>query len=319
MRKLIILIYFALVINTIYAETEITKFKDDKPAALSLTFDDGLLEHYTVVFPELGKRNLKGSFCVNGSKISAASSGKENDRMKWSMLKEMAESGHEITNHGWSHLKVWRLNQEELRYEVQHNDTAIYQNTGQFPRTYIFPGNSKTDSAISFCTKDRVGLRMKQIAIGGKRKIPELCSRIEKAIEKHEPIVGMTHGITRGYDCFDSMSEFLEILDNILVYHSKLWICTFHDLSVYEALRDSTKLIEIKHKNGLLKRIDIKCELPEVIFNYPLTLKIPKSAVSGMKIKITQDGKIIPISEMETSILINFNPHGGSIAFNKVR
>lgn len=115
-----------------------------------------------------------------------------------------------LQNHGWSHLKVWRLNQEELRYEVQHNDTAIYQNTGQFPRTYIFPGNSKTDSAISFCTKDRVGLRMKQIAIGGKRKIPELCSRIEKAIEKHEPIVGMTHGITRGYDCFDTHHTALE-------------------------------------------------------------------------------------------------------------
>lgn len=316
MRKLLISIFCVLCIETIYAETEITKFKDNKPSALSLTFDDGLLEHYIIVFQELEKRDLKGSFCINGSKISEASSGKENDRMKWSMLKEMAESGHEITNHGWSHLKVWRLNQEELRYEVQHNDSAIYQNTGQFPRTYIFPGNSKTDTAISFCSKDRVGLRMKQIALGGKREIPELRSRIEKAIEKHESIVGMTHGITRGYDCFESKDKFLEILDNILIYRDKLWICTFHDLSAYETLRDSTKLTEIKHENGLLKRIDIQCDLPKDIFNYPLTLKIPKSSISGKQIKIQQDGKIISISDIGTSILINFNPHGGSILLN---
>lgn len=54
------------------------------------------------------------TFCVDGSKISLATSDKDNDCMKWSMLREMAESGHEIINHGWVHLKVWRLNQEAM-------------------------------------------------------------------------------------------------------------------------------------------------------------------------------------------------------------
>lgn len=300
---------------TAYAVTEIARYKGDMPAALSLTFDDGLQEHYTVVFPELEKRQLKGTFCVNGSKVSVATSGKENDRMKWSMLKEMAESGHEITNHGWAHLKVWRLNEEELRYEVQHNDSAIYHNTGQFPRTYIFPGNSKTDSAISFCSKDRVGLRMKQIALGGKRDLSDLCSRIEKAIERHETIIGMTHGISRGYDCFASVDKFIEMLDRILVYRNQLWICTFHDLAAYEALRDSTTLDEVTQNDGALKRINVKCSLPEDIYNCQLTLRIPKSAITAPNIRLEQDGKNLPVSDTGSSIIVNFNPHGGSIHF----
>lgn len=317
MRNIIITIISLLVSETAVAYSEIARYMNDKPAALSLTFDDGLLEHYTVVFPELEKRNLKGSFCVNGSKISLATSGKDNDRMKWNMLKEMAESGHEITNHGWAHLKVWRLNQEELRYEVQHNDTAIYQNTGHFPRTYIFPGNSKTDSAISFCSKDRVGLRMKQIALGGKREIADLHLRIKKAIANHDAIIGMTHGISRGYDCFESANLFIDMLDQILIYRDSVWICTFEELSSYEVLRDNTTLREIAGKNGLLKKIEVNCNLPKNIYNCYLTLKVSKNELLSNDVKIMQDGKRLSYASTESSILFNFNPHGGSISFHK--
>lgn len=316
MGKLIITIIGVLISYMVASSAEIAKYKDDKLAAVSLTFDDGLLEHYTIVFPELEKRNLKGTFCVNGSKISIASTGKENDRMKWSMLREMAESGHEITNHGWAHLKVWRLNEEELRYEVQHNDTAIYQNTGQFPRTYVFPGNSKTDSAINFCSKDRVGLRMKQIALGGKRDMSDLQMRIKKAIASRDAIVGMTHGISRGYDCFESVDKFIDMLDRLLCYRDSVWICTFQELSSYEALRMNTRLTEHTDKDKRLKRIDVKCDLSQAIYNCRLTMKVAKNGINIDNLTIMQDGKPLQYSSTESSILFDFNPHGSHITFH---
>ena len=41
----------------------------DCEAAISYTFDDGLLEHYTLVFPKFRELGLKGSFCIIGSKV----------------------------------------------------------------------------------------------------------------------------------------------------------------------------------------------------------------------------------------------------------
>lgn len=42
------------------------KFKDGKKAAISFTFDDGDLDHYLLVAPELEKRGRRGTFWVIG-------------------------------------------------------------------------------------------------------------------------------------------------------------------------------------------------------------------------------------------------------------
>ena len=55
-------IFFFLILNLIICsnsafaanrEVYVAKYKHDKICAISYTFDDGLAEHYTIVFPEL--------------------------------------------------------------------------------------------------------------------------------------------------------------------------------------------------------------------------------------------------------------------------
>lgn len=45
----------------------VAKYKGDRAAAVSYTFDDGLLEQYTELFPRLKEHGIKASFCVNGN------------------------------------------------------------------------------------------------------------------------------------------------------------------------------------------------------------------------------------------------------------
>lgn len=64
-------IFFFLILNLIICsnsafaanrEVYVAKYKHDKICAISYTFDDGLAEHYTIVFPELENGVLKELF-----------------------------------------------------------------------------------------------------------------------------------------------------------------------------------------------------------------------------------------------------------------
>lgn len=176
MKKNLILLGCAWFLCSISAQSQVSvaRYKGDSKAAISYTFDDGLLEQYTELFPQLKKYGIKASFCVNGNTINRneymLNTGdttdvlvREKPRMTWKMLREMSDQGQEITSHGWAHKNVKKINGEELRYEVQHNDTVIWEHTGVFPRTFFYPGNTKSPEKVE---------------------------------------LGMTHGISRGYDHF---------------------------------------------------------------------------------------------------------------------
>ena len=66
-------------------------------------------------FPELEKRNIKATFAVNGGWMGCISAKKV--CMSWEQAREMAQAGHEITNHGWMHKNLTKLVGEERRFE----------------------------------------------------------------------------------------------------------------------------------------------------------------------------------------------------------
>ena len=111
----------------------IAKYADNCQAAISFTFDDGLKEQYSILFPKMKELGIKGTFCLIGSRMEFQPKNPEKQTFSWEQAKEMAQDGQEITSHGYNHKNVTKLTAEELRYEVQHNDTLIYQHTGFFP------------------------------------------------------------------------------------------------------------------------------------------------------------------------------------------
>lgn len=292
------------------SEISVAKFLGDRDGAVSYTFDDGLLEQYTELFPVLKRLGLKCSFCVNGNTINNAKPGDAKPRMTWEMMREMSDHGQEITSHGWAHTNIKKITGEALRYEVQHNDTVIYEKIGKFPRTYFYPGNAKNEEGVAFASRDRVGTRTFQVSVGSKRDAQWMHDWVRGLIAKKEWGVGMTHGISRGYDHFKDPQIFFDHLEDASKLQDSLWIATFHDASAYIAERDAVKL-KIKEKKS---KITVKpsLNLDEEIFIMPLTLIVPKDIV-----KAEQDGKELTLLVKKDNKILDFNPFGGKITLYK--
>ena len=143
----------------------VARYWGDRQAAVSLTFDDGLQEHYTLVAPHLDRYGLKGTFGINGKYI-----GDIDDhyapRMTWDECREMAANGHEICNHSWSHPNLAEVDPATLRMEIEKNDSAILAETGIRPTSFLYPFNAWTPQVRAACEKGKTGSRISQFALG---------------------------------------------------------------------------------------------------------------------------------------------------------
>ena len=290
----------------------IAKYADDCQAAISFTFDDGLKEQYSILFPKMKELGIKGTFCLIGSRMEHHPKNPEKQTFSWEQAKEMAKDGQEMTSHGYNHKNVTKLTAEELRYEVQHNDTLIYQYTGIFPRTYFYPGNRKSDGAVAYCSKDRVGTRTYQVSLGSKRTQEWFEKYLQGVIDKGEWAVTMTHGIRMGYDSFGDETRLWKMFDYALnqARNGKLWIATFHDVAAYQQERDNTTLKIKAKKNQVM--VTPKMKLNKNIFQVPLTL-----ILDFQPIKATQAGKNLPIKYKDEKYLIQIEPSKGKVIISR--
>ncbi|MBR1932247.1 MAG: polysaccharide deacetylase family protein [Prevotella sp.] len=292
----------------------VARYWGNRQAAVSYTFDDGLQDQYTLAFPQLKQRGLKATFAVIGSKVGGMVHSSQDRQMgisgtpcmTWEMLREMAADGQEISSHGWEHKKVTKLSAEQLRHEVERNDSAIMEHIGQRPRTYFYPGNGKDSATTAFCEQGRVGSRTFQIAIGAKRDSAWLTRWVEGLVERGEWGVGMTHGIAMGYDHFADPQVLWSHWDYIASVQDRVWVATFHDVAAYIRERDNVQLtIDEAGPNVLIVRP--RCSLPREVFSMPLTLLLGSRPV----VSISQGGRPLAVYQAGSGqYLADFDPHG---------
>lgn len=308
--KQLVLLYVIIASLTVKAQTEtqVAKFFGNRQAAISYTFDDGLLEHYTMVFPRLKAHGIKATFCIIGSKIGGDHKGIP--CMTWAQLREMAADGQEITSHGWQHKAVTNLSEAELRYEVQHNDTIIQDSVGVFPRTYFYPGNRKSVETIAFCTQDRVGTRLRQVDVGSRRDSLWLLGWVRQLLDNGAWGITMTHGITIGYDAFKDPDILWNHFRQVDSLRDQIWIATFHDVSAYVKEQESICLETIYNKEWL--EIIPHLDLDPQLFHHSLTMILPYSVSL-----VTQNGVYLPIYVSNGQRCVDFNPFGGKILIKK--
>ncbi len=286
-------------------DIHVAKYYGDRKAAVSYTFDDGLKEHYTMVFPQLRRRGLKATFGIVGSKVGRDMKG--TPCLTWAELRQMAADGQEIASHGWEHRNVTTLSAEALRHEVQRNDSAIHDSVGVWPSTYFYPGNRKTPETVAFCSQGRIGTRTAQVSVGSKRDTVWLRSWVEGLLANGEWGVGMTHGITRGYDAFANPQVLWSHLDYVCTLRDSLWIAPMRDVAAYIAERDAVHL-NIKH-SGDKTFVLPSMKLDRTLFHHPLTLVIHTSA----PVTATQDGHALNVAMHGGKATIDFDPNGGEI------
>lgn len=288
----------------------IAKYKDDKACAISYTFDDGLKEHYTLVAPEMEKHGFRGTFWVNGATINEDAL-KDTSRMSWRNLKEMAVNGHEISNHGWSHKNMNRLTIEEMKREIEMNDSAIFFHTGILPRTFCYPYNAKNDSALAVASANRIDTRTRQFSIGGKSTMENLEMKVAELLEKKEWGITMTHGITHGYDHFSSDNIFWDHLKKVKDQEERIWVGTFQEVASYVNQQKAITYDIEKRENGFI--LTPYLSLNQDLYSIPLTGVIVRKNID--EITVRQGNKRLNVRVLPDKFLFDFDPFGEPVEF----
>lgn len=95
-----------------------------------LTFDDGPDPRWTpVVLDLLAAHGVRATFFVIG----------RDARTHGGLLRRIADAGHEIGNHTWSHRHPWTMPRREARREVREGAAAIADLVGRTPRYFRPP------------------------------------------------------------------------------------------------------------------------------------------------------------------------------------
>lgn len=288
----------------------VAKYRHDKVCAISYTFDDGLAEHYTLAAPQLEQRGFRGTFFINGSKVNKDERHiKDTTRVTWPQLKEMAEKGHEISNHGWAHRNFAKFPFEVLKEDILKNDSAIYAHVGVMPRTYAYPNNTKQGKAMAFVARNRVGTRLKQRSVGSKRTARDLEKWMETLIKTGDWGVGMTHGLTYGYDAFGNPQRLWEHWEQVKANEDKIWVGTFREVVSYLKERDAIRLTVTEKKN----KLHVVPELPldKELFTEPLTMVVEGGTMK--KVSARQGKKKLSVQLRSDKAFFDFDPFGGEI------
>ena len=288
----------------------VAKYRHDKVCAISYTFDDGLAEHYTLAAPQLEQRGFRGTFFINGSKVNKDERHiKDTTRVTWPQLKEMAEKGHEISNHGWAHRNFAKFPFEVLKEDILKNDSAIYAHVGVMPRTYAYPNNTKQGEAMAFVARNRVGTRLKQRSVGSKRTARDLEKWMETLIKTGDWGVGMTHGLTYGYDAFGNPQRLWEHWEQVKANEDKIWVGTFHEVVSNLKEREAIRLTVTEKKN----KLHVVPELPldKELFTEPLTMVVEGGTMK--KVSARQGKKKLSVQLRSDKAFFDFDPFGGEI------
>lgn len=287
----------------------IAKYLDNKNCAISFTFDDGLAEQATLVAPFFNKLGLKATFFVNGRSISDTAGNGGKPRVSWQQLREMADQGHEIASHGWQHRNFGKFPLEEIKRDINKNDSAIYKEIGRRSLTFAYANNTKKTGGMMEVYKSHIASRLFQISLGSKWTSADLDKRLAKLIAAHDWEVTMTHGITYGYDHFKDTSILWNYLRKVKAEEDKIWVGTFYQVAAYTKEQKAVTFDIRQTKAGFTITPDLP--LDKTVYTEPLT-----GVVNGRQVKrltVTQKGQRLKTHIKGGNWLFNFDPFGGEI------
>jgi len=115
-------------------------FVDRARNVVSLTFDDGPSRaHTTRILEILDRYSIKATFFMLGSHAATMPE----------LVREVAEAGHDIGNHTWSHGSLRSMWKTQIREELCRTNAAIHAASGVRPRLFRPPYGRYPESALA--------------------------------------------------------------------------------------------------------------------------------------------------------------------------
>jgi peptidoglycan-N-acetylglucosamine deacetylase len=122
-------------------------YLDDGPKVIALTIDDGPSPVYTPqVLRVLEKHGVRATFSMVGENVSYYPA----------IAREVADAGHTIINHTWSHARLTALSTASQRAQIARATDAIHAATGVEPRMFRAPYGIWSRAALAYCASERL-------------------------------------------------------------------------------------------------------------------------------------------------------------------
>ena len=133
----------------------VTKGEKLPSKPVCITFDDGYLDSYTIVYPMMKEFGYPLTLFLITDDV-----GKSYNRMTWEQLKEMADSGAvTIANHTLSHPKLHNLpTRAEKENEIIGANKALKYHLGIDNLWFAYPYGDYDDEVIDICKKAGIKL-----------------------------------------------------------------------------------------------------------------------------------------------------------------
>jgi hypothetical protein len=303
--------------NSHVVSVKITPWYQNKPGAVSISFDDASYSQYTSAYPILEKYHLKGTFSMVGEWVdeqpgyTAEPGFFEIKRMGWEQLLELYNHGHELAAHGYNHQKYDKqLPVSELVVEMKKIKTLIESRTnspvftlnypysyasGNIPEAareagYLF-GRTGLDTINPPAPENMYLLASMAVLNSDQPDSSEFQDWINQSkgnwliLMYHHlfPLESKEMDIIRSHHVEYSYSLLPEDFENQIkaLAASGYWIAPISEIGRYIAERDSTVLRTIILKKKVYVYTDT--DLDKNIYNLPLTLEI---IVPWKKVKI---------------------------------
>ncbi|AYB31496.1 polysaccharide deacetylase family protein [Chryseolinea soli] len=289
-------------VDPLFVRVRITKFPENKTAALSITFDDGCPSVFTKIIPLLDQYNLKGTFLI----IARAAS----ERQEWDKWNALIANGHEVGNHSMTHSYYLGTIEDNaiLEREIDSSYFVLASHLSKPPFSFGHPFHSTSPQADNIVFKHHFATKISPQGFCHMVPLyngPSFKEELKEGIEKRKWIVTTAHGID---DCFAPITyEVLQnVVQTVVASRNDLYIDTFENLSKYKIERKNTEVrITGSADNFTVTLIN---DLPE-IFNVPLTLAIPNLSADQPEI-VPLKGKIWSTRTDKRNTYVTVDPEG---------
>jgi peptidoglycan/xylan/chitin deacetylase (PgdA/CDA1 family) len=118
-----------------------------------LTFDDGVVSHYTVVRPILKDYGFRATFFITEGLGFADD---KNVFMTWDQIAELHRDGFEIGNHTRDHIALTTENIDKLERQIEFIESRCKEHGMIPPVTFAYPGNVIHPDALPILRKNGI-------------------------------------------------------------------------------------------------------------------------------------------------------------------
>lgn len=247
----------------------LAKYPDAKRTMISLTFDDGTWDHYSIAAPLMEKYGYRGIFSIIPERLGNPK------YMNWSHVKDLKARGHEIANHSMSHANLVQVleagDTNELKRQIVDSLGVFEENAGFKPTVFCFPYTSFNEELYKRVLETgQVPIMRLRFVFKSDTSFEAFESFLNTVIAKEQFKALLFHGIApqgRGWEPFRDAAGFERVLQELKSREDEIHVGGYSANMNYSRLQNAAEVVVVANTEDKT--------------TYRLTLKEGNSGLSG--------------------------------------